>query len=222
MSYEGWLRVDASARTAPGQLHDEALISIILAATAAEGLLNDLVGYIQYMGRTMPNKAQGDLPRLIAVADALDSMEQQNSQTLSKYLVASLLLDGSMRRGAEPFQSLDDLFVLRNSTIHVKPVTPADQGRVVKVVSSLAQRGHALEAAEVQMIAGQPATWWFQLQNAQTARWAADAARAAMLSLAESIVAVADGNGIFQTYFVSYLRSLPHSLQPIPSASGGA
>jgi hypothetical protein len=209
MAYEAARRADASAAAAPDNSTDDALVTIVLAASAAECFLNDLVGTIQFLAGIEAKHWNGDMPRLAAIAEVLDMMEAERSQARSKYLTAAALLGcDAICKGKQPFQSFDDLFVLRNAIVHARPVSPADQDRPARIAASLAQRGIANRSSVASKLMDAD-TWWMQIRTAATARWAAESANAIMLPLAVSAAAIADVQNA--------LGSLVTNLRPKPA-----
>jgi hypothetical protein len=211
MAYESQTRAASVAAAAADGSADDALVAVILSASAAEGFVNDLAGTIQFGVDALATSSYlgpstGDIPRLTAITSALEFMEEERSRTQAKYLAAAVLTGcARIRNGREPFKSLDDLFVLRNGIVHVKPIDPDARNRQGKVVESLAQRGIARPAAPRVASAVTVDTWWTQIRTPQVALWAAESARQAMLVLAESLVAVGDVAG-FVTGAINFLQ----------------
>jgi hypothetical protein len=191
MAYESAIR--AQARTAPDGRTDDALVTITLAASAAEGFVHDLAGFIAYLGAAHNVLRIGDTEQLVRVGAALETLESQRLQPQSMYLVAAALLRcDTIKKGKEPFQSLNDLFVLRNGVVHVKPVDPDSLSHLTKLVDALANRKIAKAALPRIPGAIWVDTWWTQIRTPEVANWAAEAARAGMLALAEALLAVGD------------------------------
>jgi hypothetical protein len=67
MAYESADRAKRSGQ----DVTDEALITILLAASAAEGFFNDIVGTIQYGAKLPGRKSDGGFERLIRISDVL-------------------------------------------------------------------------------------------------------------------------------------------------------
>jgi hypothetical protein len=196
MAYENAKRADHSAKNAPGGRTDDVLVAIILAATAAEAFLNDMAGCIRFLAE-MPGRPPDEaFNRLSAVGEALNSLEDDRAQTLSKYLVASVLLGcQKIRRESEPFQSFDQVVTLRNAIVHAKPVSPDDMDAPARVVKSLAQRGLCSPVTENASNLMGMETWWVVMRTAPVSWWAAKSANRLMLALADSLIDIADVDG---------------------------
>jgi hypothetical protein len=196
MAYENAKRADESAKKAPSGLTDDALVAIVLAATAAEAFLNDMTGCIRFLANMSVRAPDEAFDRLSAVGDALISLEEDRAQTCSKYLMASLLLGcQKIRRGFEPFQSFEQVVILRNAIVHAKPVSPDAKDAPARVVKSLAQRGLCSPVIANASNIMDMETWWVVMRTAPVASWAAKSANRVMLMLAESVIAVTDFNG---------------------------
>ncbi len=188
IAYEAARRADASARDAPDHLTNDALVAIVLAASAAEGFLNDLVGAI--------GRAGDAFGPLAAVAEALDSMDEERCSVRARYLAAGVLLGcDALRKGKEPFQSFDDVSALRNAIVHVKPIDLDEANRPARIAAALGQRGIARQVPPRQPDAPTGEPWLAQIRTPETAWWAADSASALMIQLAESVIATADSEG---------------------------
>lgn len=190
---------------------DDALIAIILAACAVEGFANDLVGHIRFSA-TAPKarfRAKGDFSRLVAIAETIEFMERAHCPTQAKYLaVAALTGTEFIKSGREPFQSLDNLFVLRNAIVHTKPIDMDDPDKPAKLVASLAQR--AIARPERPGTGGTPSseTWFHQLRAPGVAQWATDSAHSIMLVLIDSLAGVGDIDNVVGSH-ADYLRQNP-------------
>jgi hypothetical protein len=200
MACEAAKRADAATAAKPNKRTDESLTSIILAACAAEAFINDLAGVGVFVSRSTGATHDGNGPRLVAACEAIESLEENNCDVRSKYLMAAILLDCKViNRGKEPFQSFGDLVVLRNAVAHAGPVTIEDKGGHVRVADTLTQRKLALPAT------GVAETWWTRIQTPAVAWWAPEAATAIMLALVTSAAAIADPDKVFSKYYITYL-----------------
>jgi hypothetical protein len=73
MAYESARRADQSAATAANGLTDDTLVTIVLAASAAEAFLNDMVGCIRFLSK-MPGQPVGEaFNRLVAFGEAMNA-----------------------------------------------------------------------------------------------------------------------------------------------------
>lgn len=207
MAYVAAQRADTSAGLAPDQLTDDALVAIVVAASAAECFLNDLVRYISVLGPLNPQPSEGDFSRLVTIANAIDAMEDDHCSIRVKYLAAGVLLNSTaICKGKEPFQSFDDLSVLRNAIVHARPISTDDEGRPARIAAVLAQKGIARPRAPA--VQGLDVdSWWMQIRTAEVAWWAANCASALMIQLGESVAAVADTRNLFRN-FASNVRDI--------------
>jgi hypothetical protein len=192
MAYETAQRADIAAAADPYHLTHETLVAIVLATSAADALVNDLVGCIRLLSEHGA-LTSGEDSRLVAIGEAIEAMEEAHAQIRPKYLAAAVLLGcRSIRRGATPFQAFNDLVILRNGIIHARPVSLDETGIEARIVNALAQRG--LVGAGTN-IPGYD-TWWVRVRTAAVAWWAADSAYSLMLELVNGVVAIADYKGV--------------------------
>jgi hypothetical protein len=196
MAYASALRAQAAVRDDAERLTDDSLTAIVLAASAAEGFMNDLVGIVGAISRAGVAPSTGDSDRLVRIAEALHVMEEDRCAVRPKFLVAALLLGNpSIRKGADPYSAFDDLFVLRNAIVHTKPLTLEETDRPGRIAENLAQRGLARPKPKREPNFVSSDTWLNQIQCPATAWWAADSATAIMYELARAFAGVADFSG---------------------------
>jgi hypothetical protein len=91
----------------------DAIIAVVLAASAAEAFINEVQ-------TTLLLKTDSLSPRLRTLADVLSEVEAGRGSVLLKYLLAGHVLDKPYDRGANPFQDFATLVTLRNDAMHVK------------------------------------------------------------------------------------------------------
>ena len=216
MAHESAERAEKLAATTADRLVDETLVTIVLAASAAEGFINDMVGIIRFLSESPGLNADAALMRLAEIANALDSLEDDRAQIRTKYLIAALLLGcDQITAGSEPLQSVSKVVTLRNSIVHARPVSPDDDDKLVKVVTSLAQSGLCRKIQNVPNSMNSD-TWWVVMRTPSVAWWAVQSANALMFALARSMVAKGDSEG-----FISKFRdSLQSSLVDARKRSG--
>jgi hypothetical protein len=96
----------------------DALVAIVFAAATLEAWINDLEALLAVI-----SKQSWVPPNAVACGEWLSDLEDSNARTSLKYQVAAYALSGQVwKRGAEPLQGLHDLFLLRNSIMHTKPL----------------------------------------------------------------------------------------------------
>ena len=138
-------------------------------------------------------------------------MEEEHCPARAKYLAAAVLSScDAIKKGSEPFQSFNDLYVLRDAIVHPYPVSPDTRDAPAKVVGSLVQRRIARPAVPRKPGELVADTWWTQIRTPEVARWAAISASAIMLTLAESLVAIGDIGSVLKSS-VTFLQSPPYS-----------
>jgi len=117
---------DDAAR--PNALTDNALVAIIMAATAAEAFINELADYLHVL---RDSRAWAPIPpTLVACADVVKEVADTHGSVTLKYLVASFALTGrTFDKGAPPFQDFAELIKLRNAIVHLKPSDTVGQKR---------------------------------------------------------------------------------------------
>jgi hypothetical protein len=172
---------------------DETLITIVLAASAAEGFFNDIVGTIQYVAKLPGRASDPGFDRLVRISDVLAILEEENQRSVVKYQIAAKLLEcREIDPSREPLQSYVQLTQLRNGIAHPKPVsTEAGEG-CAKVVKSLAQRGLCKWIDDTKRNTMDAETWWVVVRTPAVAHWAATSANKIMLALANGIVGIGD------------------------------
>ena len=162
----------ASDAARPNALTDDALVAIIMSATAAEAFINELADYLK-----VDRNVQGDpvrTPKFLACADLVKEVEDAHGAVTLKYLVASLALSGrTFDTSASPFQDFAELIKLRNAIVHLKPGNTVGS----KKTDALAIRGLAHSAQTYQM------SWLDRLQTPECAAWAVTTARNIMLGI---------------------------------------
>ncbi len=158
----------------PNALTDDALVAIVMAATAAEAFINELADYMHVLRDAQANWAPIS-PALVACADVVKEVEDAHGSVTLKYLVASFALTGStFDKGAQPFQDFAELIKLRNAIVHLKPGDTVGPKRT----DALADRGLAQSMTEKYQM-----PWLDRLLTHETAAWAVRAARSIMLGI---------------------------------------
>lgn len=172
---------------------DETLITILPAASAAEGCFNDIVGTIQFVAKMPGRASDAGFDRLVRVGDVLAILEEENQRSVMKYEIAAKLLDcKEIDPSSEPLQSYVQLTQPRNGIAHPKPVSTEAGAGCAKVVKNLAQRGLCRGIDEAKRNTMDAETWWVVMRTPAVAYWAASSANKIMLALANGIVAVGD------------------------------
>ena len=129
----------------------------------------------------------GDLdPALPNLGNILDEIEKSKGTTLFKYLMASLILSGTMfDKGGSIYEDLKMLFDLRNQYMHLPVVKRRDsvegelQAPRGKLFKGLQGRG---------LVRKDPGpTWMSAMQTAEMAEWACRAASNAMIAILEML-----------------------------------
>lgn len=218
MAYESAQRAHAKAAGDGSVITSDTLTTVILAQCAAEGIVNDLVGITDKM-LTMPVKAShGDPDKLGVVVYALETLEEEQCGVRSKYLFASKTLGrNTIVRGAEPFQSFNDLVDLRNAIIHAKPLATDADDRPSRIAATLARK----KVARLQQQRGENDftvdVWLNQIQTPGVAWWAADTASECMEALCNDFAATAD----FSEIITGHARQIV-AIRKQAHATGGA
>jgi hypothetical protein len=108
-------RAAEARRLDSSSMPPDALVSIVMAAAAAEAFINELGAYYR-LGTTLQ-------PAELACGEALAEVERGQGSTQLKFLLASLTLSGHMfEKGSKPFQDFSKLMTVRNSLMHPKPL----------------------------------------------------------------------------------------------------
>ena len=163
----------ATASVQANALTDDALVAIIMSATASEAFINELADSV-HVSRDSSLYAGRISARLLACADILKEVEDAHGSVTLKYLVASFSLSGrTFETGKNPFQDFAELIKLRNAIVHLKPQDKVGPKRT----DSLANRGLAHSTDTYQM------AWVDRLQTPECAAWAVKTARNIMLSI---------------------------------------
>ena len=195
MAYEA---ANRAKQTAKDNRTDDTLVAIILAASAAESFINDIVGTIRFIS-AMPGGDPTDpsFERLVRIGAALTSLEDDKASVLSRYLCAGLLLDlTGIDAGLEPIQSFRQVVQLRNGIVHAKPVSTEANDALSKIVASLAKRGLCQAIDNSKRNTMDAETWWVVMRTPSVASWAVDTVNRVMLSLMEGVVSVGDFKGL--------------------------
>jgi hypothetical protein len=171
----------------PNALTDDALIAIVVAATAAEAFINELAYYLRLLGETRADWAPVE-SELLACADVVNEVEDRRGPVTEKYHAASRALPGgAFDKGALAFQDFACLVRLRNAIVHLKPEATDGQ----KWTDVLAARGLALPLSSTCHL-----PWLDRLLTPQTGAWAARTARNIMLQLLEKAPRQYDTKGL--------------------------
>lgn len=178
-------------RLNPDHMAEDALVSIVMAAAAAEAFINELGAYYE---RTF-----GPLePRETASGVALAEVERSRGSTELKYLVASLALSGQIfDRGTSPFQEFSTLITIRNDLMHPKPRDNfVDGGGIVppKYVRDFMQRGMAYTRE------ADGTSWLNLLETEHVASWACQAA----VDIIVAVIAMTPPDGFIATWGKSF------------------
>lgn len=196
MTYEA---ANRAKQTAKDNRTDDTLVAIILAASAAECFINDVVVTIRFIS-AMPGGSPTDpsFERLVRIGNALTSLEDDKASVLSRYLCAGLLLDVTgIDAGLEPVQSFRQVVQLRNSIVHAKPVSTEANDALSKTIASLAKRGLCQAIDNSKRHTMDAETWWVVMRTPAVACWAAHTVNHVMLSLMDGVVAAGDYKGLF-------------------------
>jgi hypothetical protein len=189
MAYESADRAKCSGQ----DVTDETLITILLAASAAEGFFNDILGTIQYAAKLPGRKSDAGFERLVRTSDVLGILEAENQRPVVKYQIAAKLLEcNEIDPSREPLQSFVQLMQLRNGIAHPKPVSTEGGEGCAKVVRNLAQRGLCRWIDDAKRNTMDAETWWVVMRTPAVAHWAATSANKIMLALANGMVVIGD------------------------------
>ena len=175
------------AKRQPDALTDDALVAIVVAASAAEAFINELAYYLRLLGDTRADWAPVE-SELLACADVVNEIEVAHGSVTDKYLAASSVLSGSaFDKGAPAFQDFACLVRLRNAIMHLKPEATAGQ----KWTDVLAARGLVLSVSSTCHL-----PWLDRLLTPRTAAWAVETARNIMLQLLDMAPKQYDTKGL--------------------------
>ena len=97
----------------------DATVALILSAAAVEGFINELPEQCH----PNPNKIIiTNVPETLRrLYSSIEEVERSRGSSQLKYLVASLVLSGTMyRKDSSPFQDFNTLLELRNLILHLK------------------------------------------------------------------------------------------------------
>ncbi len=95
-----------------------AIISVVFAAMAVEGFVNDFIGEVSW---TQVDKLDPPLALLRELASAIDLDARQTSLFLKIQVIHVALIGTRCDMGQPPFQDLDVLLGLRNALVHSRP-----------------------------------------------------------------------------------------------------
>jgi hypothetical protein len=200
--------VERTRESAVNNLSDDALVAIILAASAAECFINDMAGLVTSLANVSPHPDDPGFERVIKIGEALESLEKENVGILPKYRVAALLLDSkAIDDGKEPMQSFVQVSSLRNGIVHARPVSTEEKSKYATIVANLAQRGLCKKIDEAKKNTMDAETWWVVMRTPELAHWAVRTANELMLQLVTSMAAIGDYQGLIAG-FREQLRSL--------------
>jgi hypothetical protein len=203
MAYEA---ADRAKQTAKDNLTDDTLLAIVLAASAAEGFINDVAGTIQFVSEIPGRRTDPSFARILRISGVLASLEDDKAQALSRYLCAGILLDlKDFTAGQEPIQSFRQVLQLRNAVAHPKPVSTEANDSLSKTVASLAQRGLCQPIDDSKRNTMDAETWWVVMRTPAVAFWAVHTVNRVMLSLMDGVVAIGDYKGVL-TGWRNWLR----------------
>jgi hypothetical protein len=193
--------VERTRETAVNNLSDDALVAIILAASAAECFINDMAGLVTSLANVSPQPSDPGFVRLIKIGEALESLEKDNVGILAKYRVAALLLDSKeIDDGREPMQSFAQVSALRNGIVHARPVSTEEKSKYATIVANLAQRGRCKKIDEAKKNTMDAETWWVVMRTPEVALWAVRSANNLMIELVAGMAAVADYQGLIASF----------------------
>ena len=148
----------------------DAVVAILLAASASEGFINELAEMY------IPKRPDSHLAAsLINFGTTIQALEKSHTSTLDKYLAgAALLSGGPVDSGKNPYQDFTLLFTVRNAVMHVKPIDqegPRENDQVTftmpKFVKTLQQNKLAKPSSK-----DVGASWYEALQTDRVATWA--------------------------------------------------
>lgn len=177
-------RATDAERADPGTVTTDTLVSLILAAASTEAFINELPRHVLDFGPDVrPYLAETPEGReLLGIHDALETMEEENAQILSKYIVASMVLPGiPLNKGTQPYQDFARLIGLRNAIMHMKIQEHPAEGKIEKLLSYFQSRKWTYDPGPNVVVIG----WLSQIQTPQIARWACRSAAAVALDIAD-------------------------------------
>jgi hypothetical protein len=164
----------------------DALIAILFAAAGLEALANDVVHGIR--GLEPHDDYEDELRSRLGIYTSVCDVEWM--PTPSKYTMLFHVLSGkTIDRGSEPIQSLELLFRVRDSIVHLKPETHywnwgegGIEGEPHQVAKSLAAKGLFKLPKE-----GKISLLVDYLQNPRLSKWAMDVVVSLLSSLFSSV-----------------------------------
>jgi hypothetical protein len=184
-------RAVVAVRENPQVWPADTIVSIVLAAAAAEAFINELTELVALQRDAAYRRTNPISPSLRAFADALQAIEESHGSLVLKYLMASQTLSGStFDKGCNPYQDFATLINLRNDLMHLKPrdtfLEPVDglPGSIQppRYIKGLQQRGLAHTPPKPVGM-----SWLNMLQTAQMSVWACDTAHNIILAVLDLI-----------------------------------
>jgi len=170
--------VEIELRDPPG-IAGDAIVAIVMAASAVEAFVNEVAFLVESHVASTP----GHYPdSVVAFGTILMDAVRARTDIGIKYQLASTTLTGKpFRKGEQPYQDFADLIRLRNWLVHLSPRAPNT------VIARFRQAGLTLT----------PLTWTDEggtlreatlskvdsISTSRMARWACDAARHQILSV---------------------------------------
>jgi hypothetical protein len=106
-------RYEEAERDETPERQPAALSVLLFSAMAVESFLNELA--------MVALRHAAEEPLAAAVAGALDEAEDSRGSIRLKLWVATIALGQPIEKGAEPYQSFDLLFKVRDHIVHLKP-----------------------------------------------------------------------------------------------------
>jgi hypothetical protein len=181
----------------PAGMSSRAVISVILSAAATEAFINELAAEVT-------NAPHSPSPNLVSFGHVMTDIEDNRGSVGLKYLVASLVLSGSMfDAGTNPYQDFDLLRRLRDLLMHVKSPDvltepPSSSTKTPKPIIALRQKGLTYALGT-----DQQTFWMNELQTYKLAAWACGASRNVILAI---LAMIPDDAGVSSGYLKNAFR----------------
>ena len=165
----------------------DAIVAVVFSAASLEAFISELHGLARLHTHSNP-------PAVEAFDRLLISAEEARGTIRLKYLLAAHTFRGlPFNRGAEPLQSFDLLFRVRNAIVHLAPhdIDLDGEGVAVStshdwVIEQLRSRQILAEHNPAEYIGTAP-NWLALLSTKALARWACNTASDMVLDVLESI-----------------------------------
>ena len=168
------------------------ITSIVMSALSVEAFINELAEAADMAQLRRDGITSAALVQLQDLTNALKEIEDSQGSVALKYQIAYLILSGgTFQRDRSPFQEFKQLVTLRNLLVHLKPGDRHSQsGRVEpkqSLIRDFQQKGYTRTRG---WKAGDPLggmSWLQEIQTAQMADWAYNAARSIIAAVGKAI-----------------------------------